>query len=309
LSSGEGLIWSVRDPIFKLEPKKENKVIVDYQEVMIDSGVEDKRLFVIEQEFAATLKVMSRESNILSATIRQAWDDGDLRTLTKNSPAKATGAHISILGHITQDELLRYLSTTEAGNGFANRFLWACVRRARLLPDGGNLDPNALHALGEQLGLVFENSQYIGLIERDSAANERWHEVYGALSDGGVGLMGAITSRAEAYVMRLASIYTLLDESNTINLDHLNAALALWEYTETSAAYIFGDRLGDPVADSIMSALRHGELTRTDIRDLFGRNLSATRMDQALGALLSAGKVKRDRRETGGRPVEVWVAT
>ena len=31
----------------------------------------------------------------------------------------ATGGQISIIGHVTKDELLRYLSDTEAGNGFA----------------------------------------------------------------------------------------------------------------------------------------------------------------------------------------------
>lgn len=72
----------------------------------------------------AVLRVLRQETNTLSAIIRQAWDGGPLRTLTKNSPAKATNAHISIIGHITKNELCRYLSETEAGNGFGNRFLW-----------------------------------------------------------------------------------------------------------------------------------------------------------------------------------------
>ena len=37
------------------------------------------------------------------------------------SPAKATDAHISVIGHITTDELRRSLTRTEAANGFANR--------------------------------------------------------------------------------------------------------------------------------------------------------------------------------------------
>ena len=119
LSSGEGLIWQARDPIMKSEPVKEKGRVVDYQEVMVDGGVDDKRVFAVEPEFASTLRVMNREGSILSAVIRQAWDTGNLRTLVKNSPAKATGAHISIMGHITRDELRRYLDRTEAGNGFA----------------------------------------------------------------------------------------------------------------------------------------------------------------------------------------------
>ena len=130
LSSGEGLIWAVRDAIFKTERVKEKGVVCDYQEVKVDAGVTDKRLLVIESEFASTLKVMAREGNTLSATIRQAWDSGDLRILNKNSPARSTGAHISIVGHITADELKRCLDSTEAANGFANRFLWCCVQHS-----------------------------------------------------------------------------------------------------------------------------------------------------------------------------------
>jgi len=89
LSSGEGLIWAVRDPVGKDDP-----------------GVHDKRLLVVETEFASTLKVLKREGNILSPVMRNAWDTGYLNILTKNNPAIATDAHISIIGHITTQEHL-----------------------------------------------------------------------------------------------------------------------------------------------------------------------------------------------------------
>ena len=98
LSSGEGLIWSVRDRITKINKAGD--------EAVVDAGVDDKRLYVVEPEFSSTLKVAGREGNTLSPVIRQAWDTGTLRTMTKNSPARATNAHISIIGHITQTELL-----------------------------------------------------------------------------------------------------------------------------------------------------------------------------------------------------------
>src|SRR5262245_55100431 len=89
LSSGEGLIWNVRDPIMRRKRNKKGEM-EDYEE---DAGVADKRLFTVEEEFGAVLKVASRDSNTLSDIVRRAWDHGDLRTLTKNSPAVATGAH------------------------------------------------------------------------------------------------------------------------------------------------------------------------------------------------------------------------
>src|SRR5215469_1212858 len=96
---------------------------VKYVETVIDPGVADKRLLVIESEFARTMMVIRRDGNTLSPVIRDAWDRGALAILTKNSPAQATGAHISIIGHITTDELRRNLDSTALTNGFANRFL------------------------------------------------------------------------------------------------------------------------------------------------------------------------------------------
>jgi hypothetical protein len=90
LSSGEGLIWAVRDPIERLEAVKNKGVVMGYQTVITDRGVEDKRLLDLETEFAAVLRIIGRDGNTLSATIRQAFDDGNLRILNKNSPAKAT---------------------------------------------------------------------------------------------------------------------------------------------------------------------------------------------------------------------------
>src|SRR5262249_29432197 len=134
LSSGEGLIYNVRDPQWKKEPVKKGGHVGDYEDVRVDEGESDKRLLIVEPEFAAVLTVANREGNTLSEIIRQAWDDGRLSPLTKNNPLKATGAHISILAHITTQELLVRLDDTSKANGFANRFLWALVRRSKELP-------------------------------------------------------------------------------------------------------------------------------------------------------------------------------
>ena len=73
--------------------------------------------------------------------------------------------------------------------------------------------------------------------------------------------------------MRLALLYALLDKSPLIQAPHLLAALALWEYVERSVYHIFGDSLGDPVADDLLRLLRSCPtgLTRTDISNYFQR--------------------------------------
>ena len=303
LSSGEGLIWCVRDEIKKTEAIKSNGVVKDYQEVVIDQGVPDKRALVIESEFAAVLRVMARDGNTLSAIIRNAWDGKNLKTMTKNSPAKATEAHISIIGHITRDELLRYLDNTECGNGFANRFLWACVKRSKVLPEGGKVSESDMASLAEKVNEAVNFSRRIGEIKRDSESKELWEKVYAELSEGKAGLLGAVTARAEAQVMRLACLYALLDLSDTIRLEHLSAGLALWAYCEDSAKYIFGETLGDPLADEIKRVLDDEPkgMTQTELSNYFKRHKKSEQLNRALNILIARGMVFKVGEETAGR--------
>jgi hypothetical protein len=313
LSSGEGLIWAVRDPITKMEAVRKNgRRTGEEDEVEVDPGVADKRLMVVEGEFASVLRVAGRDGNTLTAVIRQAWDKGDLQSLTKNSPAKATGAHISIIGHITRDELLRYLDSTEAGNGFGNRILWLCVHRSKCLPEGGQIQDVDFSGLRQRMEQAVAFGRQGRQFSRDDEAKSIWAKVYPELSEGKPGLLGSVTSRAEAQVMRLALIYALLDCSKVIRPKHLMAALAVWDYCLQSAAFIFGDALGDPIADELLRAIRaagNQGMTRTEIRDLFKRHKGAEEINRVLVKLLECGSVRREQITTGGRPVERWFAS
>jgi hypothetical protein len=307
LSSGEGLIWAVRDPIVRHELIKETGRT---EEVITDAGIADKRLQVVEAEFANVLRVMGREGNNLSAIIRNSWDGDDLRTLTKNSPAVATGAHISIIGHITRDELKRYLDRTEAANGFGNRFMWFCVSRSKYLPEGGNLKSENFKDFTIKLKQAIDFGKSAGEISRDDEAKEIWRDVYPKLSGDKPGLAGYLLARAEAQVLRLSALYAAMDKSSQVRKEHLFAALALWNYAENSVYSIFGQSLGDPVADQILMALQ-GEsegLSRTDISKLFSRNQSSDRLQNALNILKNAGLARMKLKETPGRKVEMWFA-
>lgn len=311
LSSGEGVIFQVRDPIERQEKVREGGRVTGYQTVTEDPGVSDKRLLILEPEFSSALRVMAREGNILSPVLRQAWDSGDLRTLTKNSPAKATGSHVSVVGHITGDELRRLLDRTEIANGFLNRFLIVCARRSQLLPEGGNLGEPEICEAATALGHALAFARCAQALTRDDEARAVWHEQYRELSSGRPGLLGAVTSRAEAQVMRLACLYALLDQRSAVSVGHLRAALALWRYCEDSARFVFGDTLGDPVAEELLQALRASAdgLTRTEIRDHFSGH-QVQQVHRALAALSAYGLVSRMRDgSSGGRPAERWMAT
>jgi hypothetical protein len=311
LSSGEGLIWEVRDPLEKpKKPKKEGDHSSEHNDVE-EAGVPDKRLLVTEFEFASPLRMIRREGNVLSAVIRHAWDRGDLATLTKNSPARATNAHISIIGHITRDELLREFSATEGSNGFANRILWDCVRRSQLLPFGGRVSRTVRQNLAKRLRRTFAFARVAGEMSFSERARRLWKRKYVELAQDFPGLLGAITSRSEAQVLRLSMIYALLGRSVVIKIQHLRAALEVWRYCEDSARCIFGDSFGDPVADAVLRNLRRSPrgITRSNIREIFSRNRSEEEISNGLRVLAESGLARFETEVTGGRPAERWFAT
>ncbi len=309
LSSAEGVVWQVRDPVS--EPVFDDGA-GEWVDKPTDPGVDDRRLLVIEPEFASVLRVMRREGNTLSAALRSLWDDGSHRFLTKTAArTRATNAHVSILAHITSDELRRELGETDRANGFANRFIYVCARRSKLLPDGGQLADGDLASYAVPLMAAKRHAENLTELDRNDEARDLWHEVYADLSEGHPGMFGAITGRAEAQVIRLAVIFAVLDERDRITRPHLEAALEVWRYCEASAAYIFGESLGDPVADQILAELRQrgGRMARTDIRNVFSRHKRRGEIDGALDRLRAAGAVRIECEPTGGRPVGMIVLT
>lgn len=293
LSSGEGLIHSVRDPAGQ------------------DPGASDQRLLVIEPEFVSVLKNVSREISTLSPTLRSAWDGRPLAILTRTAPARATGAHISVIGHITATELRHHINPVELANGLLNRFLLLGCRRVRLLPEGGNPDPLKRTGLDRRLATTLTTAQRAGQLRLSTPARSAWTDAYQKLAQPQPGIAGAISARAEAHTIRLALIYALLDNTRQIQPAHLTAALALFDYALRSAAWALERTTGDPLARQIHAALTHTPdgLTRTQLRDLLHRNPTTIQLDQALAALAHDGKITSSRVLTNGRPAELWTAT
>lgn len=306
LSTGEGLIHRVRDRVLGSATDKKTGEV---SEVVEDAGVEDKRLFLLESEFARVLTVMARRDNTLSAILRGLWDSGEAGVMTRSAPATTHGAHVCLITHITIEELRRALADCDAANGFANRFLWVYAERHGSLPFGGQADSKTLEQIRGQLARAFINAPD-GEIGWSDEARDLWAERYDGLLRGGGGLTGSIIARGQPQVLRLALIYALADNAVVIERVHLEAALEVWRYCADSARYLFGERTGDSTADRILGELRErGSMTRNDIRELFDRHKSSTVISAALETLRAAGLAESEKAASeGGRPAEVWTA-
>jgi Protein of unknown function (DUF3987) len=272
----------------------------------------ERRLLALSEEFAAVLHSLKRGRGHISSLLRCAWDNGDLPTLDMNRSLRSTGTHLSLIAHITQQELTSSFHHHQVHNGFANRCLWTWVERAQCLPDGGSPPAKELAEAAAQIrrAAVLATSNPPICFRRDEEAAALWTRYYPSLSFHEAGMRGAATSRGEAQVLRLSALYAALDCTDLITADHLYAALAVWDYCYQTATYLFGFSTGDVIADRIREAAEAAPdgLTKFQINRLFHSHIDPTRIDAALQNLTAKKALYSYSQPTGGRPTTVWLS-
>jgi uncharacterized protein DUF3987 len=310
----KGTAFGAIDEVFKLLDPEWQRIIITglgSGEGLIThlQGVkEDPRALVLEPEFGRLLAAMGREGSTLSPIIRNAWDGAPLGR--KVADPKQSGMvykhHVGLLVNITDYELASKLSSGDAANGFANRFLWLAVRRPHLLPftePVGHLVQEHVEPLHRALDFTCQPQR----MRMSKDARVEWERFYRALPDRG-GLIAKLTDRGAPYVARLAMLYAMLDLTATIEVVHLRAAEALWDYASRSALYIFGDSTGDRDADALLRILTMQEPGKRVMSwDELKRQLavrSTADMERVVGHLERLGRVRivKVLRPGGGRP-------
>lgn len=314
LATGEGVIHRLRD-------KVEEEVIDDKVQVkageqpikkkrVVDQGVEDKRLLISEPEFVQVLNASSRQGNILSGVIRKLWDCDTLSNLSKGAAQTATDPYVSIIGQITPAELRKTINEVDFSNGLGNRFMWALSRNSKLIPFPPDLSKVDMSSLAAEAREALFHSQRVGPMTFSDEAKQLWEMNYIRRHQKLSGVLGSLTARYAAQVLRLAIVYSLLDCKSVIEIAHLKAAYAVWDYCQDSTAFLFGGISDDPVARKILYHLEKSELglTRTEIRDIFSGHKSSDEIENALRYLKDENLVDSRTEATKGRPTERWYA-
>jgi hypothetical protein len=301
LSSGEGLIWAVRDELSHLDDQ--GNVVIDHE------ASQTKNILVIESEFSRVLKMLQRQGNALDDVIKQAWDSDLLETMVKNKPVRATGHLVSLIAHDTFASLSANLPLVSTQDGFANRIAMACAQREKMLPVPLQIDANAVTDFVTRLRQAIEAARFVGEMTKTTDGQTVWGDLYHLLGEEKPGLYGAAVSRGDVQVLRMAMLYALLDQRREIGREHLLAAYAVWRYCAASVFFLFGERQTNPTAEKVLDELRQAGprgATRTDLHTAFNRHITKGALVAALAQLARDGLVKRELRVTGGRPAEVW---
>lgn len=294
LSSGEGLVAH-----FQQSSKSEQD--------------QDRRLAVTEVEFARPLAASKREHSTLGPILRSLWEDDAAQIMTRTEPLKVHGIHLVVIGHITARELRLKLSDADVSGGTVNRFLPVAVSRSKLL-DEEPPEPNTAD-LAAQLGATVQkaNNAPARRYRRSESAQTYWSAIYRTLSDSDTddGPLGEILARAPAYVLRVALLYAVLDESDDIEREHLAAGLAVVKYAIDSARTIFGDLAASGDEAKLSTALQDAEeqgLTRAQISKVFSGNRDATTLDALINSLAEKELIHSHKSTPEkGRPTTTFV--
>ncbi len=291
LSSREGLAYLIHDGY--MDGKKEVEPI------------HDKRLWVIESEFANVLHQTKRDGNTLSSALRDCWDGVGIKPATKSNRISANDPHVSISAAVTPSELLSLIEARELSNGFTNRFLTIFSERSRLLPFPQATPQAQVDERAAQLAQVLRTAGADRWVDRDArrmslapSAAKEYEKLYRSelnRHDYGPLVTGLLERRAPI-LLRPAMIFALTEETTVIGPLHIQAALAWVRFWVESVRFIFSSGADEVIQHEVASAatkiaafLQQGRQSRKaiNVSCLHGK-LSKDRLDAALDELLQA---------------------
>lgn len=292
LSSAEGLVAALAD---------------DEEDDEIDAQDRDKRRLVVEPEFGVVLSRAKREGNALVQVLREAWDGRDLRVQTK-IPLVASAPHLAVTGHISPEEFRSRISQRDLAGGSYNRFLLVYVARSKRLPEGGGAPDAVVRELAQDLGARLHHARQIGRVERADLAAARWSELYDELVDlEDDPLLADWVARAVPYTMRVAGLYAVVDGTDRVRTEHLDAAAALIRYSMDSVRFVFqgGDvarRSDAALVAQLIERAGPGGITRSELLKGFASRGDASALRSALAQVLELPGYAEREFKTGGRP-------
>lgn len=293
-------------------------------------AIEDKRLWVVESEFANVLHQGRRDGNTLSAALRDCWDGVDLKPATKTNRVYANNPHVCLSGAISPSELTALMSARELTNGFANRFLMIWAERTRMLPFPKETPQTTVEHLAARTRemLAFVRADRHGdrnhlRMDLSPQAQWRYAQLYrGELNDDlGDGVVGALLERRAPMLLRLAMLMALTDLQTRIDAQHLDAAMAWVRHATASIRFVFVSAADEAklaqvleLSNRVLAFLRErGQATRSQISsECFRGKASKTQIDATLGHLMASTPskitVQRTERSDGapGAPLRVY---
>ena len=234
LSSREGLVALIHDG-YKL-----GRQVVE--------PIDDKRLWVVESEFANVLHQGRRDGNTLSAALRDCWDGISMKPATKSNRLHASDPHVCLSGAISPGELLALMKSRDLTNGFANRFLMIWGERTQVVPFPKATSQEVVDQIAQRVLEVLnfvgaDQHAYSDELRMELSAQAQWR--YGQLycvelnEECGNPVLAALLERRAPMLLRMAMLFALTDCQLRVDVHHIDAAAAWIRHAVASVRFVF----------------------------------------------------------------------
>ena len=255
---------------------------------------------MFEEEYANHLASRSREGSNLDPKMRMAFDGGQLSNRKAGESKVVDPPYwLPALIGITPTELRSMIGATALTNGSANRWLYLPVVKRKHVPlntvPGFSAENRAdLDKARDAYKLQPPN------LSVDPVVRDRLNEYADFLPNASYGLARDLTRRYQVIAFRIALIHALADRDSTVNVVHLDRALALTEYARRGIGWVFGETVGDAHATLLYRRLvQQGRLSQNEITRRFIRD--PLKQQSAIDELLRIGKAEIVHVSTNGR--------
>lgn len=304
LSSREGLAWLIHDGY------KQGK-----EEFL---PIADKRLFVVETEFANVLAQGKRDNNTLSTALRDAWDGGSIKPAVKGCRVWATRTHIALYGCITPGELRSRMASNDLSNGFANRFMIFWAERQGCIPFPQRARDEVADGFAQEFGKIIRHGlggypsetspRVLRMSKQGAGLYADCYREFRQPHPAGELITGLLERRAPM-LLRISGLFAMTDLQDEICRKHIEAAKCWMDYYTGSVAMIFAPTVDAEAeahrnedAEKLLAWLRDrgGWQARTAIiKVCFSGHLPADAINTALERLSLEGRI--ERRDVGDK--------
>lgn len=203
------------------------------------------------------------------------------------------------------------MNATEISNGFANRFFCNRVTRLQYFSDGGKVDLMAVGKLMKEVGKLALHficlPEEINFTKESAVFWDEYYKLFNSEKPKKKNELGDLKARGDTIALRLAMIFAIADLSKFILIEHIEAAIALVEYSEASWDWVYQQNAVFTSENIILTALseKDGSCSLTELHALFGRNKPAAEIEAHISSLMSQGKIKVWKKKNGKKGMTI----
>lgn len=272
-----------------------------------DNAPHFQGLLLEAQDFGMTWRKACHLNNSLGTLLKLAFEGAELPASLSGKGQVSYKGQISLIGHASEGELQGPEPGSSRWHALAPCILWVYYKAAPSHALPRPIKDTFKKEVTGKLASAMKFADKTNWICLSPDAETACAELYKDLS------LQALSSPSSAgaycgsmHLLRLASTFSLLDETSIVEPVHLHAAMEFLRYCFHSAQLLFYDATSDDIADQVLKALAQGPKTQTELHSVFSRNLKGAHLNRVLTDLLTKGLITATKVLHRGRPTIIW---